>query len=169
MTGWKERNVYEWKDNPFEAIGKEWMLVTAGTREKSNTMTASWGGVGVLWNKPVAFSFLRPQRYTLEFLEREEYYTLAFFGEGYRSALSFCGSKSGRDVDKWKETGLTPAFDLAPFPAEARLVLVCKKLYQQDMEPGCFLEEALAEQHYPQKDFHRVFVGEIVKVLEKEE
>ena len=168
MANWKEINVNDWNENPFTRIGTDWMLVTAGNQEKCNTMTASWGGVGVLWNKPVSFLFIRPQRYTLAFIEREAYYRLAFFGDGHRNALNFCGTKSGREYDKWKETGLTPAFDLAPYPEEAEVVLICRKLYRQDMTPEAFLDEKLRGDNYPKDDYHRVFVGEIVKVLVRE-
>lgn len=95
--------------NVFSLIGDQWMLITAGTKEECNTMTASWGGLGVLWGKPVATVYIRPQRYTLEFVEREDTFTLCFFGEAYRKALALCGSKSGRDVDKVKECGFTVA------------------------------------------------------------
>lgn len=168
MANWKERSVYDWNDNLFSRINKDWMLVTAGNQEKCNTMTASWGGAGILWNKPVSFIFIRPQRYTLSFIEREPYYSLAFFGDGFRPALNFCGIKSGRDFDKWKETGLTPAFDLAPYPEEAEAVLVCRKLYRQDMAEDSFLDKGLFAANYPNKDLHRVFVGEIVKLMVKE-
>ena len=114
--------------NVFSLIGDQWMLLTAGTGEKCNTMTASWGGLGVLWGKPVATVYIRPQRYTLEFVEREEKFTLAFFGEEYRKALALCGSKSGRDIDKVKESGFTvETADGAPYFAQADLVLVCRK------------------------------------------
>ena len=99
----------ELNQNVFSMIGEQWMLVTAGTAERCNTMTASWGGLGVLWGKPVATVYIRPQRYTLEFVEREDCFTLSFFGEEYRKALALCGSKSGRDVDKVKECGFTVA------------------------------------------------------------
>ena len=101
-------------------------------------------------------------------MECEEYYSLAFFGAGYRDALSFCGTKSGRDFDKWKETGLTPAFDLAPYPEQANTVLICRKLYRQDMTPESFLDAEVRDKNYPGKDYHRVFVGEIVKLLIRE-
>ena len=104
----REISVEQLKDNPFTLINKDWMLITAGDGEKHNTMTASWGGVGELWGKYVSTIYIRPQRYTLEFVEREEYYSLCFFGPEYRQALSLCGSKSGRDVDKDAATGLTP-------------------------------------------------------------
>ena len=106
----REISVEQLKDNPFTLINKDWMLITAGDAEKHNTMTASWGGVGELWGKYVSTIYIRPQRYTLEFVEREEYYSLCFFGPEYRQALSLCGSKSGRDVDKDAATGLTPCF-----------------------------------------------------------
>lgn len=158
----------EWGANPFAAIGKQWMLITAGNRDKYNTMTASWGGVGVLWNKNVVFSFVRPQRYTMEFLEREEYFTLSFYGEEYRDALKLCGAKSGRDVDKAKVTGLTPVFDReAPYFEQARAVLVCRKLYGQWMDPACFLDKEL-DANYANHDYHKIFVGEIVTLLTKE-
>lgn len=168
MANWKEISVSEWNDNLFDRIGKDWMLISAGNREACNTMTASWGGTGILWNRPVAFSFIRPQRYTMEFIEREEYYSLAFFGDGFRDALNFCGTKSGRDFDKWKETGLTPAFDLAPYPEQANTVLICRKLYRQDMTPESFLDAEIREKIYPNNDYHRVFVGEIKKLLIRE-
>lgn len=115
-----------------------------GEAGKFNTMTASWGGVGVLWNTNVTFSFVRPSRYTYTFMEQEKYYTLSFFGADCRRALQFCGSKSGRDVDKVAETGLTPVFDApAPYFAEAELVLVCRKLYTQDLDTERLLDPAL--------------------------
>ena len=104
MSDFIKINPEEIKDNPFKLIGKDWGLVTAGTKDSFNTMTVSWGGVGIMWNKPVAYTFIRPQRYTFEFLEKNDHFTLSFYGEEYRKALSFCGSKSGRDYDKPAET-----------------------------------------------------------------
>ena len=164
----QEISVHELTLNPMHRIGREWMLITAGDAEKHNTMTASWGGVGELWGKYVSTIYIRPQRYTLEFVEREEYYSLCFFGPEYRQALSLCGSKSGRDVDKDAATGLTPCFDqAAPYYEQARLVFLCRKLYRQDMEESAFLDKGLLEKWYD-NDLHRMFIGEIVKVLEKE-
>lgn len=155
--------------NVFDRIGKQWMLITAGTPERCNTMTASWGGLGVLWNKPVAICYIRPQRYTKEFVEREEFFTLAFLPEERRKDLALCGAKSGRDVDKVKECGFTVAAGAggAPYFEEAELVLVCRKLYRQDMEPGCFLDASLVEGSYPGGDFHTMYIGEIVEALQK--
>ena len=114
------------QENVFSLIGRDWMLITAGTAERCNTMTASWGGLGVLWGGPAATIYVRPQRYTKEFLDREEYFTLSFFGQEHRQALSLCGSKSGREVDKVKECGFTvqTARCGAPYFEQARLVLV---------------------------------------------
>ena len=164
----REISVEELKDNPFTLINKDWMLITAGNREKHNTMTASWGGVGELWGRYVSTIYIRTQPYTLEFVEREDYYSLCFFGPEYRQALNLCGSKSGREVDKDAATGLTPCFDeAAPYYEQARLVFLCRKLYRQDLEEGCFLDKGLLEKWYD-NDLHRMFIGEIVKVLEKE-
>ena len=107
----KKLEVKDLKENFFEAIGKEWMLVTAGTKEKFNTMTASWGGIGWLWNKPVAFVFIRPERYTYEFIEKSDYLTLSFLGEANKKVHAICGSKSGRDMDKVKATGLKESIE----------------------------------------------------------
>ena len=164
----REISVEELKDNPFTLINKDWMLITAGNREKHNTITASWGGVGELWGRYVSTIYIRPQRYTLEFVEREDYYSLCFFGPDCRQALNLCGSKSGREIDKDAATGLTPCFDeAAPYYEQARLVFLCRKLYRQDLEEGCFLDKGLLEKWYD-NDLHRMFIGEIVKVLEKE-
>ena len=165
----REISVEELKDNPFTLINKDWMLITAGNREKHNTMTASWGGVGELWGRYVSTIYIRPQRYTLEFVEREDYYSLCFFGPEYRQALNLCGSKSGREIDKAEETGLIPVFDqAAPYFEQASLVLVCKKLYAQPMDPAGFVDKALDSRWYPDKDYHKMFVGEVIKVLVKE-
>lgn len=165
----KEIDIKELQFSPFEKIGKEWMLITAGNEGSFNTMTASWGGLGVLWNKNVAFTFIRPSRYTFEFCEKEEYFTLTFFSEEYRKALSFCGTKSGRDYDKCKETGLTPRFDeKAPYFEEASLVVVCKKLYAQDMDKACICDDVVTTNYGENEPMHKMFVGEIVKAYVKE-
>lgn len=151
----------------FTRIGKQWMLVSAGQPNAMNTMTASWGGLGILWNKPVSTAYIRPSRYTMEFVEREAYYSLCFFDESHREALTFCGRHSGRDTDKLAATGLTPCFDeAAPYFEEAELVLICRKLYTQDMDPAGFAEASI-EDNYHGTDYHRQYIGEIVKVLKK--
>lgn len=154
--------------NPFAMIGDQWMLITAGSGEHCNTMTASWGGLGVLWNTPVATCYVRPQRYTKEFLDREEYFTLTFFGEEHRKALALCGSKSGRDMDKVKECGFTvkTAACGAPYFEQAELVIVCRKRYAQDFDPAAIPED-VKEKQYPNADYHTMYIGEIVEVLSK--
>lgn len=159
----------EISENIFKLIGKDWALVTAGNKEKSNPMTISWGGAGIMWGKPVAFTFIRPQRYTMEFLEREDSYTMSFFEEDYRKALSFCGSKSGRDYDKIKETGLTTTFtdDGVPYFEEAKLVLVCKKMYAQNLTEESVIDKDAVDKWY-NNDYHKMFISEITEVLIKE-
>ena len=156
------------QENVFSLIGRDWMLITAGTAERCNTMTASWGGLGVLWGGPAATIYVRPQRYTKEFLDREEYFTLSFFGQEHRQALSLCGSKSGREVDKVKECGFTvqTARCGAPYFEQARLVLVCRKRYVQDMDPAAIPQD-VQEKWYPQQDYHTIYVGQIVQVLQR--
>lgn len=157
------------QENPFRLIGNDWMLVTAGTPERFNTMTASWGGLGVLWDRKVCTIFVRPTRYTYGFLEQNSGFTLSFFEERYRKALQFCGTRSGRDTDKVQGSGLTPAgSDGLVWLEEARLVLVCRKIYVQDLTPDRFLDPRI-DSFYPQKDYHRMYVGEISKCLRKEE
>ena len=156
-------------DNVFSLIGDKWMLITAGTADDCNTMTASWGGLGVIWGSPAATCYIRPQRYTKEYVDREEYFTLTFFGEEYRKALTLCGTKSGRDMDKVKECGFSvqTAACGAPYFEQAELVLVCRKRFAQDMDPANIPED-VKEKWYPQKDYHTLYIGEIVEVLVKE-
>ena len=150
--------------NPFERIGRDWCLITAGREGSFNTMTASWGGVGILWNKEVATCYIRPQRYTKEFVDREELFTLSFFPDGYRKALNLCGTVSGRDHDKPAEAGLTPLFtDGAVSFKEADLVLVCRKLYAQPMTEQSFTDKSVLERNYPTRDLHTIYIGEIIK------
>ncbi len=167
----REIDVKELQCNPMTMIAKEWMLITAGTEERGyNTMTASWGHLGSIWGhgggKPTAVIYVRPQRYTKQFVDREELYTLCFFPEGYKQQLGYLGSHSGRDEDKVAKVGLTPVFgeDYTCF-AEASLVLVCKKLYRAPIVEEGFLDKAVMEECYPERDFHDLYIGEIVKVF----
>lgn len=168
MSTFTEIEPQKMKGNIFDMIGREWMLVTAGTPENFNTMTASWGGAGILWGKPVAFSFIRPQRYTYEFMQKFDRYTLSFYDEKYRDALNFCGSHSGRNEDKVKMTGLTPAAcGDAVYFKEAKLTFVCRKLYAQDMKLDNFVDKEIAKT-YKGNDLHRTFIGEIEKIIVKQ-
>ena len=157
----------ELDDNIFRLIGQDWMLITAGTPERCNTMTASWGAAGVLWNKPIAIAYVRPTRYTYEFMEQQEMFTLSVLPEDYRDALKVCGTKSGREMDKFEQTGLS-VLDVDGVPAveQARLIFVCRKLYAQDIRPEQFVDSSL-DSHYTANDYHRQYIGEIVDVLKK--
>ena len=153
--------------NAFKSIGKDWMLITSGNKEKFNTMTASWGSVGVLWNKNIATIFVRPQRYTFEFLENNDFYTLSFFDDEFKKELAFCGRNSGNNVDKIKSTGLIPIFDDDfTFFSQAKLVFVCKKIYSDFIKPNNFLDDSI-KINYENNDYHKMYVGEIVKCLVK--
>ena len=153
-------------ENPFKLIGSDWMLITAKKGDKTNMMTASWGGVGILWNKPVATIYVRPQRYTKEFIDNEEYFSLCVLPEEYRQILNYCGTKSGRDEDKIAETKLTiDESEKAPIFKESRLVLICKKLYAQDLTEQSFIDKSLVEKNYQAKDFHTMYIAEIEKIL----
>ena len=154
-------------DNVFDLIAEKWFLLTAGSTSAGyNTMTASWGGLGQLWQKRVAFVFVRPQRHTWTFMENSGMFTMSFFNEEYREALKYCGSRSGMNVDKAAETGLT-AFEPSPGTTafeEAGLMHDTVGAFYQDIEPVRFLDDEL-DSLYPEKGYHRMYVGAIEKVL----
>ena len=166
----REVDISELNFNPVTMIDQEWMLITAGVEGNYNTMTASWGHIGSIWGhgKKAATSgvYVRPQRYTKEFVDREPLYTLSFFGPEYKNALGYLGSHSGRDEDKVAKAGLTPVFgDGYTYFAEANLVLVCRKLYRAPILEEGFLDRETLEKNYPSRDFHDLYVGKIEKVL----
>ena len=152
----------------FSRIGEQWMLITAESDDgRVNTMTASWGTVGILWNKPVAICFIRPQRYTYEIVERAERLSLSFLPEEYRGALRYCGTKSGRDGDKFAASGLTVAHSDGagvPYVAESEAVMICRKLYVDDLCEAKFIDPEMLK-HYAAQDYHRFYVCEIEDVL----
>lgn len=160
--------------NPYTKIAKEWMLISAGTsNDNYNTMTASWGHLGSIWGhgggKPTVIIYIRPQRYTKQFVENSNYFSLCFFDEKYKNDLSYLGTKSGKDEDKVKKTSLTPLFDnKAAYFKEANTVLICRKLYKQDLKEENFIDKTLVEENYPLKDFHTMYIGEIEEVLIKD-
>ena len=163
----KEISAKEIKDNIIKAISEEWMLITAGNREKYNMMTASWGFAGEMWGNDSVIAMIRPQRYTMEFVDNNDYFTLSFYGEN-KAIHKVCGTKSGRDVDKTKETGLTPVFaDNSVYFKEARLVLICKKQYVQALEENCFTDKEPLK-NYGENDYHYMIIGRIEKVLVEE-
>jgi len=161
-------NVKQLISNPFKMIGDDWFLITAGTPQKFNTMTAAWGHLGVLWKKNTVTIFVRPTRFTNQFLQNNQEFSLCFFSEKYRKVLNYCGSFSGRDVDKIKETHLTPVFTESNtiYFAEAETVIICKKIYSDILKPGLFEDENI-DKHYPMKDYHHLYIGEIIDCLTK--
>ena len=152
--------------DPFTKIGKEWALVSAGDKNKYNTMTVSWGGVGVLWGKNVVFIFIRDSRYTKEFLDKGELFSLSFLSEQYRDSLNYCGSHSGRDCgDKFAKAGLTPAFRHSiPYPDEANLLFLCKKMAAGPITEDSFTDASIMSKWYSDHDMHMMYVGEIIEV-----
>ena len=158
----------------FDRIGKEWMLLTAAAENEKeetvvNTMTASWGGMGILWGKRVAFLFVRPQRFTNHLIEKSERMSISFLDEAYRGALRICGTVSGADGDKFAKAGLTPIFrDGVPMIAQARYNLVCRKLYADVLKRDGFCVPALLE-NYKAEDYHCVYVVEIEEILQRNE
>lgn len=163
----KEITLNELSFNPWDKIGKEWFLLTSGDENGYNTMTASWGFMGVMWRKNTFTTVVRPTRYTYEFMEKNDLFTVSFFDEKFRPALNFCGSYSGRDVDKAQKTGLSPEFiDGTTAFEEASLVLVCKKIYAQDMDVNCLDDEV--KPINGSDPIHKQYIGEILKVYVKE-
>ncbi|MBN2485158.1 MAG: flavin reductase [Bacteroidales bacterium] len=153
----------------FNKIGNEWFLLSAGDINHFNTMTASWGALGVLWNKPVAMSFVRPSRHTYNFMEENEIFTMSFLPGNHKKTLNFCGATSGRDADKVKETGLLPVsleFGGVSFE-QADMVIECKKVYFDDIKPVFIIPDEVDELFYNDKDYHRMFIGEVKAVYKK--
>lgn len=167
----KDINVNDYIEKPIHIWAKKWLALTSGDRDHFNAMTVGWGSIGTMWNKPFTQVVVRPVRYTYEFMEKYSTFTLCSFPEKYRDALNLIGTKSGRDGDKLKETGLTVCASKiveAPSYKEADMIIECKKMYYQDMDPRTFLDEKI-HTYYPEKDFHRIYFGEIVNICIAEE
>lgn len=164
----KEINIESLNKNACQMIGKEWMLVTAAKDGEVNTMTASWGGLGVMWGKNVAFIVIRPQRYTKEFIDASDTLSLTFYDEDRKKDLSYFGSVSGRDEDKISKAGYTVKFDgETPYFEEANTVMIVRKLYEQEYRPECFIDKEAEAKWYPDKDYHTMYICEIEKVMVK--
>ena len=169
----KEINIEDLKIDGVQDISKKWTLITAKKDDQSvNTLTASWGAVGFLWNKPIYLAFIRPERFTHEFVENSKYYSVCFFNEIYRDELKYLGTHSGRDENKVEKVGFHLSNDqVAPYFSEANLVIICKKLYSDDFKPQNFADDSIMTNFYePRKaQLHTCYYGEIIKVLKKEE
>lgn len=152
--------------NPFTKIGKEWALVSSGTKTKYNTMTVSWGGLGVMWGKNTVYIFIRNSRYTKEFIDNNDFFTISFLDEAYRDALNYCGSHSGRNEDKFEAAGLTPAFRHGiPYPDEANYVIICKKMAAVPITKETFTDDSIESKFYADGDYHTMYVGEIIDMM----
>lgn len=155
--------------NNVDLWSNKWLLLTSGDFEKSafNSMTVGWGSLGVMWNKPFAQVVVRPTRYTYNFMEQYDTFTLCAFPKKYRKALNLLGTKSGKDGDKIAESGFQPIASTkiaSPAYAEAELIIECQKMYWDDFKPDHFLDHRI-QSNYPMKDYHRVYFGEILVVL----
>jgi flavin reductase (DIM6/NTAB) family NADH-FMN oxidoreductase RutF len=169
MSKFKEIKPEELNKSTFKLIGKDWMLVTAENDDKVNTMTASWGGFGVMFNKNVVYIVIRPQRYTKEFVDSSDTFSLTFFDESFRKQLSYLGTISGKDEDKISKSNLTIQHESnTPYFEEANTVIICKKIYAQDFKPECFISSELEQKVYPEKDYHTFYIAEVEKILVKE-
>lgn len=166
----REISPFELQNNPFQLIGKDWGLVTVNAEDKVNMMTVSWGGVGIMWNEPVAYTFIRPQRYTFDYLEKDDYFAISFLPDSYKDALSLCGTKSGRDIDKVKETGLTVVEnESAPYFEESKVVLICRKMYGQMLNSNSIVDSKVFSSYKEDgSDYHKMYISKIEKVLVKE-
>ena len=163
----KEINAQKIDKNLIDAIANEWMLITAGDKSGYNMMTASWGFMGEMWGNDTAIAMIRPQRYTMDFVDKNDYYSLSFYGNN-KDIHKVCGRMSGRDVDKTAKTGLTPVFsDNTVYFEEANLVLICKKQYVGELKEEEFIDKDPLK-CYENKDFHKMIFGKIEKVLIKE-
>lgn len=149
----------------FEVFADDWALVTAGVEGDFNTMTIGWGGLGTLWGKPVATVYVKPVRYTHEFLERNEYFTVSFFDKAYKKALGILGSRSGRDGDKVGAAGLVPVYlNGAVTFREAKLTLLCKKIYRQDLDVSAMPADVV-KTYYGTEEPHTMYVGEVIETM----
>ena len=154
------------KFNPFKKFNSDWALVTAGTKDKFNSMTISWGSMGTLWNKRVITIYIRPERYTHHFIEENEYFTISFFDDKYKKELEMMGSLSGRDIDKVKEVGFAPLYikdDVISYK-EANHTYICKKIYTHHMNKDDMPSFAL--KHYGENGLaHTLFIGEVIDII----
>ena len=152
----------------FNKFKNDWALLSVGPLDNHNAMTIAWGGLGYLWRKEVAFIFVRPSRYTYQFSENNEYFAVSFFDEEHRNALNYYGTKSGRDVNKDEACNFHP-FELnnVTIYEEARSVIICKKIYADDIKPELFLDNDI-EKCYPDHSYHKMYVCEIVDIYTRE-
>ena len=168
MNKFKEIKPEDLNKSAFQLIGKDWMLISAKKDNKVNTMTASWGGFGVMFNKNVVYIVIRPQRYTREFVDNSDTFSLTFFDETFRKQLNYFGTVSGRDEDKISKSNLTIQYlNNTPYFEEGNIAIICKKVYSQDFKSDCFIISELDKKWFPYKDYPRLYIAEIEKILIK--
>lgn len=159
---------------PLYTIDQEWAVLAVGRKEKFNAMTISWGGLGTIWNKPVATVYVKPNRYTYKFMEENEYFTISFYNEKYREDLKILGSKSGKNVDKVALTKFTPEFlkNTTSFK-EAKLTIICKKIYFQDLDINNISTDSIpqneVDRFYKREPIHRMYIGEVIDIIDRRE
>ncbi len=170
MSEFHEIHPDKFIQSPFHLIGKVWQLICVAEQDKVNAMTASWGGLGVMWGKNVSYVVIRPQRYTKELMENSDTFSLSFFSEHYRKVLNYMGTVSGHNENKIEKSGLTLLYsDATPYFKEATAVMFCRKLYAQTFSGTCFTDPTLCHKWYPENDFHTLYISEITKILLKAE
>ena len=167
-NGKSQKGIEKFNQNVFTEINDKWGIITAGDKTVGfNGMTVSWGGFGIMWNKPVAFIFVRKSRYTHEFMDREEYFTLSFYPEEYRKILGVLGSKSGRDMDKMNGSGLTAKeVPNSMTFEEAEITIVCRKMFMQRLEPSN-ISDLNAAKFYTGDAVHDMYIGEVVDIIRR--
>lgn len=166
MHTFQKVEIQDMEINPFKMIGRDWMLVTAGNKEKVNTMTASWGGVGVMWGKNVAYVVIRDSRFTKEFIDREGTFSLSFPEEKYRKEMKFLGAVSGRDEDKIKEAKIHVNYhEGVPYIDEGSMVMICKVLSQTPIKKEDFCDKSIDETWYASGDYHNMYIAEITDFM----
>ena len=159
----------EFKMAPLYKLDKEWALLTTGNKDKYNTMTVSWGGFGTLWNKPVVTVYIRPNRYTYDLLQDNDIFTLSFYNEDYKKDLGLLGSKSGRNEDKISQTKLNIDFlDKGISFKEAKLTIICKKIYNQDLDINN-IDEEIKNKFYSNEPVHKMIIGEVIDIIDNRE
>lgn len=168
MSNFIEIAAEDLKENPFQMIGSDWMLITSKSEDKVNTMTASWGGVGIMWGKPVAYLVIRSTRYTKEFIDKSRTLSISILGKEHKKTLSYLGTVSGREEDKIKKSGLSVAYENEiPYFQEANTVMLCRNLFTQELSLEHLLDQEIIPKWYSDNNLHSLYIAEIEKVLTK--
>lgn len=183
MKDFEEINIYNFSFNLFDYIDNKWALIVVGNEKENNCMTVSWLSFGILWNYPIVNIYVRPTRFTYQLLEKFDAFSVSFFNEKYRDKLEYCGTRSGRNENKIEKcnfnlnyfsfqgqndnflnnSGLNE-YAKIPYIYESEIVFLCKKIYYQDLDNKNFLIKEI-ESNYNKNDYHRLYIGKILKLL----